>query len=194
MVNMLKTTALGGIVFLLPFGILLLVLSEVLGFATGLVEPIVALFPKDDYIGMSLAGLLAVFLILLISFLAGVAARYAAFSGYSSKAHRFLTDLIPGYGMMRTRIAATFDNEAFAVSKQVVTVKIGGLKRFAFLIEEWPETGEAMIFLPGSPNAEAGILGTVPLADLTLVDISPHKILRAYQFYGRGLKENGSDN
>jgi uncharacterized membrane protein len=50
---MLKTTIIGGLLFLVPFGILLLVLHEVLDFATGLVEPLATLFSKGGYLGVS---------------------------------------------------------------------------------------------------------------------------------------------
>lgn len=187
MMKMLKTTALGGIVFLLPFGILLLILHEIVDFMLKFAEPVASLFQEDDYVGISLAGGFAVIGILLTCFLAGLAAHTAALSGFSSKTDQFLSDLVPGYGMIRTRIAAAMNSEEFAASRQVVTVHVGGLRRYAFLIEEKHESGEALIFLPAAPNAETGVLGFVPLSDLTLVDVPAHKIHRAFQFYGRGL-------
>jgi uncharacterized membrane protein len=186
---MLKTTVLGGVLFLIPFGILLLVLHEVLLLSLVIVDPIASLFPKDDYWGISLALVLAVVLIILVCFLAGLAARHAAVSGVSSKADQFLEQLIPGYEMLRSRIASVFSEEPHASSKKVVSVMSGGLKRYAILIEENAETGDAVVFLPGAPSAESGILGRVQISDLVFEDIPAHKLHSAFKFYGRGLGE-----
>ena len=186
---MLKTTVIGGILFLVPFGILLLVLHEVLLLALLIVDPIASLFPKDDYWGISLAVILAVLLILVVCFVAGLAARHAAFSGVSSKTDEFLEQIIPGYEMLRARIAGAISEEQKTSNSKVVTVMSGGLRRYALLMEEFEESGEALVFLPGSPNAESGVIGRVPLSDLEFENIPVSKLHRAFKFYGRGLGE-----
>lgn len=186
-VIMLKTTIIGGIVFLFPFGILLLVLHEVLQLALVIVDPIASLFPEEDYWGISLALILAVLLILIVCFLAGLAARHAVVSGLSNKADRFLEQSIPGYDFMRSKITSIVSEERAVSASKVVTVNVGGLKRFAFLIEENEETGEAVVFLPTAPNSEAGTLGRVPISKVEFTNVSAHRVHKAFKFYGRGL-------
>lgn len=188
---MLKTTVIGGIFFLIPFGILLLVLHEVLLLALVFVDPIASLFPEDDYWGISVAVLLAVLLIILVCFLAGLAARHAAVSGISSKADDFLEQLIPGYDMIRARITGAVSPQQETAGRKVVTVKSGGLRRYAFLIEEIEDSGDALIFLPGAPNVETGILGRVSMSELKFENIPTHVVHRAFKFYGRGLGNIG---
>jgi len=187
---MLKTTIIGGVVFLLPIGILLLVLSEVLEFVLKLAEPLVSLFSEGDYFGISIAGVLAVMAIVLACYLAGLGAQYSAVSGISTKTDRFLSGLLPGYGMMRGRIAAATNNESFGETRQVVSFQVAGLKRFAFVIEENSENDEVLVFLPSAPNVESGVLGYVPRATLTFESIAAHKVMRSFEFYGRGLSEH----
>ena len=184
---MIKTTLLGGILFLIPFGILLLILDEVLGLLIWVATPLISLFPEGDYVAGALSVVIDWVLVFLICFIAGLAARHAAASGFSSKTDTFLAGIVPGYGMLRNRIAATLNNETFGTTRQVVVVESGGLKRWAFLISENEMTNEALLFLPNSPNADTGTLGTVPISAIKRTDIPPHVLIREFEFYGRGL-------
>lgn len=186
---MLKTTLIGGVLFLVPFGILLLVLHEILMLALVVVDPIASLFPADDYWGISLALVLAVLLILLLCFLAGLAARHAAVSGFSTRTEQFLEHLIPGYDMLRVRIAGALSPEQASTGGKVVSLTSAGLKRYGFLIEKLEDTGEALVFLPGAPDSESGVLGRVALSDLTFENIPTHRVHQAFRFYGRGLHD-----
>lgn len=185
-VTFLKSTFLGGLLFLIPFGILLLVLQEVIGFLTLVTTPLASQFPKSDYFAIGLSTLIAWGVLIVLCFLTGLAARNAAVAGVSSKTDKFMSGMIPGYGMIRTRLAAALDNEAIAESRQVVTLEVGGLKRWAILIEEDPTEGQALVYLPNTPNVDVGTVGAVPLEKITKVDVPAH-LLRSLEFYGQHL-------
>ncbi len=69
-----KTIIVGGLIFLVPFAVGLLVLGKVYGVAMRLAEPLDGMIPIEAIGGVALANILAVAIILLACFLAGIVA------------------------------------------------------------------------------------------------------------------------
>ena len=73
--NFMKTTIVGGLIFLIPLILLLLVLKHAMGFAAKVAKPIAEKFPVPEIGGPALVTLVAVAVLIVVAFLAGLAAR-----------------------------------------------------------------------------------------------------------------------
>jgi len=69
-----KTIVVGGLIFLVPFAVALLVFGKVYSVAMRLAEPLDGLIPIEAIGGVALANILAIAIILLACFLAGIVA------------------------------------------------------------------------------------------------------------------------
>ena len=72
-----RTTLVGGILFLVPIVVLIIVLNKALAIAHKLVDPIAARLPFESLIGLCTPHVLAITLLLIFCFVAGLFARTA---------------------------------------------------------------------------------------------------------------------
>ena len=79
--NFLKTTVIGGLVFLVPLVVLGLVIGKAIGVMLIVAEPMASFLPVDSIGGVALANLIALACIVLICFLAGLLANEAGEAG-----------------------------------------------------------------------------------------------------------------
>lgn len=75
MFQFFKTTALGGILFLVPVIILVAVFTKAHQMISKVAAPVLAIVPVERVVGIVIVDLLALALLLLICFLAGLAAK-----------------------------------------------------------------------------------------------------------------------
>jgi uncharacterized membrane protein len=73
----IKTTILGGVVFLVPLVILIAIFGKVFVFMSKIAEPISSILPVDSIAGIAVVELVTVMATLLLCFLAGLAAKSA---------------------------------------------------------------------------------------------------------------------
>jgi uncharacterized membrane protein len=186
--RMIKTTLVGGIFFLIPFGLLLLVAQELLDLALVITAPFTDLLKVDDFLGIALANIIAWATIIIACFLAGLLAKLAVISKYSGKIDEFMSGLIPGYRFIKTKISGLLVSESdVAQTLFPVTVRMAGGERYGFRINEDPNEAKHTVFLPGAPNPENGYVMIFATEDVTEADRLPSEIIMAMMHYGRGL-------
>jgi hypothetical protein len=76
MIRFIRTTIVGGILFLVPFGVLIFVLGQVIPVAQKIVQPLAALIPFSSLIGLNIPVLLTGLLMLLICFVTRLVCSY----------------------------------------------------------------------------------------------------------------------
>jgi len=185
---MIKTTLIGGIFFLIPFGVLVLVVNELLDLVLVVTEPIADFLGVDDVFGIAIANIVAWLIILLACFLAGLLARLATISNYSSKIDGFMSEIIPGYRFLKTKLSGLLASEE-DIERYLfpVTVRMAGGERYGFRINDNSNGEKQTVFLPGAPNPENGFVMIFASEDVTTVDRLPSEIIKAMMHYGRGL-------
>ena len=96
----IKTTILGGIIFLIPFVIVVVVLGKAYQIMMHVAEPMSGWIPIDEVGGIALANILALIAIVLSCFVFGLAARSAP----AKKLYRALDatlSSVPGYAFVK---------------------------------------------------------------------------------------------
>lgn len=169
--NFIRTTVIGGLLFLVPLVVLIVILMQAFGLMLDIAEPLGDLFPVDNIGGVALANILVIFLLLLLCFIAGLVATRRVFTNFQDYIERKILMKIPGYGFIRG-ITRSFkmDNET-SESFIPVFVRIADFEQMGLEIER-SASGKVVVYLPGSPNAWSGTIIYTHQDKIKKIDIS----------------------
>lgn len=183
--NAIKTTMLGGILFLVPFVFIVMILEKAFSLAHKIAVPIKAIFPGGYFFGINL---IIVAVILGICFLAGMLARKSAIAKRVGQLDKVFTTSLPGYMQIKSALGGRFgshDGDETEMQPVLVRDKTGGA-RLGFAVERDPN-GLVVVFFPGVPNPQSGSASVVPAEQVEDLDMPAYKATDILQFYGRGL-------
>jgi uncharacterized membrane protein len=163
-----KTTVLGGVIFLLPFAIIVFLIGEIAQFIYSVAAHFERAVPDWSVGGISLAVVLATLILLLLCYVAGLAARWSFGRRFSEKLERNLLLLFPRYAIWKSHLATNVGAEhgGDIFQFQPVLVTFDEVARVGFEIERsgaLPEKTSAAqvkpaadvtvtVYLPGSPD------------------------------------------
>lgn len=155
-VEFLKTAVFGGIVFLVPFVVILLIIAKAFEFMKIFATPFVDLIPFNSAGGIVLINLFAIGSVLLICFLAGLFAKSIMADKIVKKLETSVLSKIPIYPIIKGMMGSIPGNAEFEDMKSVM-VQLDDFWQVAFEIERL-EDSRVVIFLPGAPNAFSGVV------------------------------------
>jgi uncharacterized membrane protein len=173
MKDFFKTTIIGGILFLLPLAVLLILLSHALRLTLGMVQPLshgLALDKLGAVAGIGATTLLAALALIVVSFLAGMAAR----TRYGGRISRWFEDSLVG-GMPQYRMFKTMA-EGYAQVENTGALKpalanLEGNWRLGYILEP-VATGWLAVFLPTAPTPMTGSIVYLPADRVRPLDIN----------------------
>lgn len=165
----LKTTIVGGIVFLVPLILLILVLRHAMTFAAKIAGPIAAVFPGHKIAGVAVATIIAALVLLLLSFVAGLFARTHTGRNLARWLEDSLLGNLPQYRMVKTMAEGLAQIED-ANNLRPAMVSIEGGWQLGYLLEE-VGTGWVAVFLPQAPTPMSGNVMYMPAERVRALDI-----------------------
>lgn len=184
--KIIKATFLGGILFLAPLVVLLVILEKGYGIIQKITLPLVNHFPRVHVLGIALQELIGIVIIILICFAAGLLARTAKAKKLIQKLEDSILSFVPGYSFMKNMNESIMGIESNENLK-VILVPTDAGQQFAFLIEEINENKFA-VFIPDAPNPWSGSVVFVEKKDITEVGISQKEALSCIRKLGFGSK------
>jgi uncharacterized membrane protein len=188
LIEFLKTTALGGLFVLLPVLLLYLVLSEALGLIVALATPIADLFPKGTFDQIKSPVLMALILIVGVSFLIGLVLRSETGRRLGGWIERTVFGHLPVYKALKsltTGFAKTGKEGAF---RPAVMISPNGDRELAYVIEDHGD-GRATILLPWVPTAFAGSVKIVDRESIDILDADLGEVSRVLSHWGVGFHD-----
>lgn len=180
----MKTTILGGIIFLVPLAFLAIILQKVFELSMVVAAPLNRFIPVEHFAGIAFANLLAILLILFVCFLAGLVARRGMFSRRLKQLDNALFDAVPGYAVVKGMASGIGGDESGNSLFQPVLVRFDDFEQIAFEVEQSDD--KSTIFLPGSPSAASGSTVIVESDRITPLNLPPHKAVSLLRAMGRG--------
>jgi uncharacterized membrane protein len=181
--DFLKATIVGGLLFLLPVAVVLIVLRHAMRLAGMAVQPISALVPHAG-IGAVVTTLLAVLLLIFVSFLAGLLARTNAGKRLMRVFENSLLGNIPQYQLVKTMATGLVQVENAEGAKPAL-ISIEGGWQIGYLLEPL-ESGWVAVFLPQAPTPMAGNVMYLPADRVRLLDIPMVKAMTIVKNMGVG--------
>jgi uncharacterized membrane protein len=187
MMNFIKTTLLGGLFILLPLMLLWLGLQEIAGLLIAMATPIADLFPKGPFEDLAAPGLVAVLLIVGVSFVLGLAARSYILIRIGRQIENSILEKVPMYRMLKIMSSALIDSDASEVVPALVKDGAGGGDP-CYVIEKHKD-GRATVLLPWSPASFAGSIKIVQQSMLETVPCSLDEFSRSISQVGVGVED-----
>ena len=181
--DFLKATIVGGLLFLLPVALVLIVLRRAMQVAGKAAQPISALLP-DALTGAVVATGLAVLLLVLVSFLAGLVARTNAGRRTMRLFENSLLGGIPQYQLVKGMAEGLAQVEN-AEGVKPALVSIEGGWQIGYLLEPL-ENGWVTVFLPQAPTPMSGTVMYLPADRVRPLDIPMVKAMSIVKHIGVG--------
>lgn len=153
----LKTTIVGGVLFLLPLTLVLFILGQALRVVSNLAKPISNALHLDqlsDVVGIGSVTVIGVLLLLLVSFVAGIVARTAIGGRISGWFEGSLLGGIPQYRMVKSMAEGLVQIES-NVGIRPALISIEGGWQIGYTLEVL-ENGWLAVFLPQAPTPMSG--------------------------------------
>lgn len=155
MVEFLKVTLIGGVVFLIPLAFLAMILAKAHEIMLLVAAPVAKLIPAETVAGVALVHVLAWLAVPVSCFLAGLAAR----SHFGRSVVQALDDrlliIVPGYSALKGRVTGNIGSDTDEIKLSPIVARLDDASQIAFEVERL-ESGMVVVFLPGSPDPWSG--------------------------------------
>ncbi|HUA39179.1 MAG TPA: DUF502 domain-containing protein [Candidatus Sulfopaludibacter sp.] len=182
--KLVRTTLAGGILFLLPVIVAVVIVGKALAIARKLVTPLAAHLPVGSVIGLHTPELLAIMLLILFCFLAGFLARTVIAQKAITWLETAVLSNVPGYEFIKG-----ISGDLLAVENQpahpIVLARIGDAWQMALLVER-VEGGHHAVFVPDVPHPQSGSLYYLTEDRIRIVELPPKSVLKCLKRYGLG--------
>jgi uncharacterized membrane protein len=184
----LKTTALGGLFVLLPVLLLYLLLAEVLELVVALATPIADLFPKGTFDRINFPVLIALVLIVGVSFLIGLSMRSATWRRAGRWIEEKILGRLPAYNALKrltSGFAVASEDDAF---RPAVLISPDGTRELAYVIEDHGD-GQVTVLVPWTPTPFAGSIKIVSRDRIEMLDTNLGDFTRVLSHWGVGVRD-----
>ena len=157
MKDFLKTTIVGGVLFLLPLGLVLFILGYALRLATSVAQPISKALHLDqlgDLAGIGITTVVGVILLVVVSFAAGLVARTSIGGRISGWFEGSLLSALPQYQMLKSMTEGLAQIEAdTGIRPALISIEDGW--QIGYILERL-ENDWLAVFLPQAPTPMSG--------------------------------------
>jgi uncharacterized membrane protein len=182
----LRTTLVGGLLFLVPIVVLAMVVGKALVVMHKVVDPLAEHLPVHSIIGLRTPLLLALGAIIVFCFLAGFFARTVLAQRFVRRLESSVLSNVPGYQLLKG-----MGEGALGVAKEgaypVVLVRFDDAWQIGFQIEAI-ENGLVAVFIPDAPNPQSGSVHLLTPDRITPANVPPATALKCLQRLGAGSK------
>ncbi len=183
--HFVKTTMLGGAIFLLPIAATLLIVVKAGKIAVDAATPLAEKLPIPKAEAVLAVYVVGAMLLIIMSFAAGVLARSMAVKGPVSFLEDRILNRFPPYIAIRKqadRLVGIGTNE----NLRPALVRVHNGWQIGFLVDTF-EDGHAAVFMPGAPDPSSGIVQIISSENITPISVSRSDVLACLEQTGRGL-------
>ncbi len=180
----LRTTAIGGILFLLPLVVIGTLLGSIYNVVIQVYEPLKKFLPVHSAIGILLLFLLAVAIVVLLCFFCGLITKRALARKFTQTVEKQLITVFPKYAIYKDLLAGNLGGDENVPSLTPVTVKLIDQTRLAFEADRLPD-GRVLVYLPGAPDTWNGEVVVVDPEQVAAVDVPFSEYLGIFEKLGR---------
>ena len=183
-IGALKTTITGGLVFLVPLGILIIVVAKVFEMMSFLATPFSNWIPVDKVAGIAVANIVTTILIVAICYIAGLVASLTYARKFYSKLDEKLMVFLPRYTFIKSMTGSIAANEAESALTPVL-VTFDDQAQIGFEVER-SENGLVTVYLPGAPDSWSGAVAHVTTDRIKSLDADFKEIVSSFKKAGVG--------
>jgi uncharacterized membrane protein len=182
-----KATLVGGLMFLVPVVLVLLVLRHAMGFASKAAKPIAETLPAGDAMGVPVVTLLAIAILLSIAFAAGLISRTSVGRRITRWFEESILGSMPQYRMVKSMAEGLTQIES-GNGMRPVLMRTDECWQLGYWLEELPG-GWVAVFLPAAPTPLSGNVVYVATERVRSLDISMPEAMKLVKRVGIGSAE-----
>ena len=184
MVRFIKTTILGGILFLVPIVILIAIIGNALELSNIIAVPLAERVIVDSASDFMVVHVIALAILLLFCFAAGLAAKTSVARKPVGRLETKFLDKIPAYELLKAKTQTKLATEEIEGLRPAIT-RFDDSWQLVFEIERLAD-GKVVVFLPGSPDPWSGSVSVVTHDRVTLLDMTVKSATGLMKRLGRG--------
>jgi uncharacterized membrane protein len=184
LLKFLRTTLAGGILFLVPVVVLVMILEKALALSHKLVRPLAEHIPVESVIGLRTPVLLAVGLLVLFCFLAGFIARTALAQRMVSWVEGSILSNVPGYQFLKGVGESMLGVES-KTGYSVVFARNGDAWQLGFRVDTL-KNGLVAVFLPAAPDPRSGTVLYLAPDRVVPLAVPPAQAMKCLKRLGAG--------
>jgi uncharacterized membrane protein len=181
----IKTTAIGGLIFLIPIVVLTVILKKAYNIMLLVAVPLDRLIPIETIGGVALSNILAVLCIFVACFLAGLFAKSkpgkAIFNWIDAKLLLFF----PGYSYLKSLTSPFTDERDEAKTLKPIIANLDDQSQLAFEVEQ-ADDGTVVVYVPGAPDSRSGNVVYLTPDRVEPLDITFGEVTKSLRQFGRG--------
>jgi len=178
------TTVLGGVLFLIPFVLVVVLLGKGFMIMRTIAEKVDMLLPWDSVAGLPIVDVLAVLFLISCCFIAGLVARSSWARDLRNRVDDLLLQLVPGYAWIKG-MTGSVSNEEAAAGFKPVWIRLDDQYQVGFEVERC-EGDLVAVFLPGAPDPRTGTLSYVESDRIEDLDSSFNDVSKNFRRLGMG--------
>jgi len=182
----LKTTALGGLVVLLPVLLLYLVLAEALDLVVAIATPIADLFPEGTFDKITSPVIIALILIVGVSFLVGLGLRLGAARRLGRSIEHYVLGRLPMYNVLKSLTMGFTEAGENAAFRPAMLISADGYRELAYVVEDHND-GNATVLVPLAPMPFTGSLKIVNRERIETLDVNLGDFTKVLSHWGVGV-------
>ena len=174
-------TLTGGLFFLLPIAVVLIILKKVHEVMMLVLKPVTTRLP-DDMMGFDGHQIMAVLVLVIICFMSGLLFRSTKLRVFIEKLEDDFLSAIPGYTFITSMVADKLNYKNGDMFKPVLVPQDEALA-FGFLIEE--ADGLSTVYVPDAPDFKSGNIQIFTSDRVERLNVSPTEVSRSLKRLGR---------
>jgi uncharacterized membrane protein len=190
MKQFLKTTLIGGALFLLPLALIVIILGRAMTLSTKVAEPIANMLELDRlgrFPGIGAVTVLSILMLVIVSFAGGLVARTKLGGRITGWLEGSLLANIPYYQMIKSMaVGFTQIKNAGGLKPALVSIEDGW--QLGYLLESL-ENGWVAVFLPQAPTPMSGNVMYLPTDRVRPLDISMIQAMAVVKGLGAGSSD-----
>ena len=183
--EIIKSTIVGGILFLLPLIILIVIVEKAVQLARGVFAPLLTQVSDGSVLGISLATLASVAALLLLCLVAGLVARTMIAQKLVSRLEDSILNRIPIYGFIKSAAEGITGVENDQ-NMQAVAVRLDDNTMLGLKTAEQEDSDLVAVYFPGAPTPLSGSVLYVERSRVTPLEAGTLEVFTAMKQTGAG--------
>jgi len=191
MYNFLKTTILGGVLFLVPVVVLIAIIEKALGVAQKAAVPLADVIFRGTFLHdhAYVSDLLALGLLLVVCFLAGLAAKTSFARKSVDALEKKVLAKVPTYDSVKSKFLATLQSQSQeGEAMRPVLARFEDSWQIAFEVERIPG-GIITVYVPGAPDPWSGSVCFMTEDRIQAIDPAMSPVMKTLKDLGKGSNE-----
>ena len=184
--SFLKTSLLGGLIVLLPVGIMTLTFGWLFGLVKDMLAPLTNMVPHRWGLGELVGMAVVLGVIVLVCFIVGLIIRTQVGRFIHGKLEDHILKIAPGYNLIKEVVGQFLGNRPSPFSSVALVRIFGNDTLVTAFVTETHDNGWYSVFVPSGPNPTSGNIYHLKPEYVHRVDLPIEDVMRSIISCGAG--------